>query len=146
VITLTSSNPAVATAPASATVAAGATSVNFAVSTLACTSGSATLSAGYAGATKSAGLTVTSTADIITIQQADYSANKRELSVSARSTNAAAILRAYVSSSGQLIGRLRNLGDGRNNGQFTWSVNPQSIMISSSACGSATSVVNSKRW
>jgi hypothetical protein len=143
-VTLSSNNTAVATVPASVTVAAGATSANFSVSTLACTSGSATLSGAYSGASRSAGLTVTSNADHVTIQLADYYAGKDELRVSARSTGSTATLQVHVASSGALIGTMRNLGDGRYSGQFTRSVNPQSITVRSSLCGSATTVVRKR--
>jgi len=111
---------------------------------LACTSGSATLSGAYSGATRSAGLTVTSNADHVTIQLADYYAGKDELRVSARSTGSTATLQVHVASSGALIGTMRNLGDGRYSGQFTRSVNPQSITVRSSLCGSATTVVRKR--
>ncbi|MBW8906735.1 MAG: hypothetical protein JF611_13910 [Betaproteobacteria bacterium] len=145
VVSLSSSNPAIASVPGSAIVAPGGTSVNFTVSTLSCTSGSVTLSASYDGGTKSAGLGVTSSSDNVTIQQADYSGNKDELRMAARSSNSGATLRVYVSSSEQMIGTLRNLGDGRYSGQFSWSVNPQNITVRSSACGSAISAVSNKR-
>jgi len=49
-----------------------------------------------------------------------------------------------VASTGELIGELANLGDGKYSGQFMWSVNPQNITVRSSLCGLATSVVRSK--
>ncbi len=60
VVTLSSSNTAVATVPASVTVAAGATSATFTVTTRTVTSStSITISASYGGATQTASLTVT---------------------------------------------------------------------------------------
>jgi hypothetical protein len=60
VITLSSSNPAVATAPESVTVAVGATSATFTVSTSRVTaSTTVTISAAFDGVTRSAGLSVT---------------------------------------------------------------------------------------
>ena len=59
VVTLSSNNTAVATVPASMTVAAGATGGNFAVTTQAVgASTTATISASYGGATQTASLTV----------------------------------------------------------------------------------------
>ena len=145
-VALASSNT-VATVPASVTVAAGATGTTFTVSTstlTACPSSGATISATYGGATKSAGLTVTPTTDTVTIQQADYFASKRQLRVGAKSTSRSATLQVYVTSTGALIGTLQNLGDGRYTGQFTWPVNPQSITVRSSLCGSATKTVTAK--
>ena len=146
VVTLASSNT-VATVPTSATVAGGATSATFAISTstlTACPSSVATISATYGGVTRSAGLTVTPTTDTVTIQQADYFASKRQLRVGAKSTSPSATLQVYVTSTGALIGTLQNLGDGRYTGQFTWPVNPQSITVRSSLCGSGTKTVTAK--
>jgi hypothetical protein len=59
VVTLTSSNGALASVPASVTVAAGATSATFAITTSAVTTASAaTISGAYGGATRTATLTV----------------------------------------------------------------------------------------
>ncbi|OLE39796.1 MAG: hypothetical protein AUG00_00715 [Candidatus Rokubacteria bacterium 13_1_20CM_2_70_7] len=144
VVTLSSSNPAVAAVPASVTVPAGATSATFTASTVTCTSGSVTISGTYGGATRSAELTVMAAQDSITIQAADYFANKRELRVAAKSTSSTATLQVYVTSTTELIGTLRNPGDGRYSGQFTWPANPQNITVRSSLCGSATKAVTSK--
>jgi hypothetical protein len=143
-VTLSSSNTAVATVPSSVTVPAGAVSANFPASTVACTSGSVTISGIYGGVTRSAGLTATLIADTVTIQPADYFAIKHELRVAAKSSNSAATLKVYVTSSGKLIGTLQSLGDGKYGGQHSWPVNPQNVRVVSSLCGSATSVVRSK--
>ena len=144
-IALSSSNTSVATVPGSVTVGPGATSANFTVSTSSsCTSSAVTISGTYGGVTRSAGLTATLIADTVTIQQADYYASKHELRVAAKSTGSTATLRVNVTSSGELIGTLRNLGDGKYGGQLSWPVNPQNVRVVSSRCGSATSVVRSK--
>jgi hypothetical protein len=146
VVALSSSNT-VATVPTSVTVAAGATSTTFTVSTsslTACAPVVATISATYGGVTRSAGLTVTPTTDTVTIQQADYFANKRQLRVGAKTTSSTATLQVYVTSTGSLIGTLQNLGDGRYTGLFAWPANPQNITVRSSLCGSATTTVTSK--
>ena len=144
VVTLSSSDATVATVPASVTVPAGATSATFTASTVACTSGSVTISGNYGGATRSAELTVMTAADSITIQGADYFANKRELRVAAKSTSSTATLQVYVTSTGESIGQLTKGGDGTYRGQFTWPVYPQNITVKSSLCGSATKAVTSK--
>ena len=143
-VTLSSSNTAVAKVPSSVTVPAGAASANFSASTAACSSGSATISGIYGGVTRSDALTVTLIADTVSIQQADYFVNKHELRLAAKSSNSIATLKVYTTSSGELIGTLRNLGDGKYSGQFSWPVNPQNLRVVSSKCGSATSVVRSK--
>ena len=145
IVALSSSNPAIATVPASVTVAAGASNATFAVSTGACTSGSVTILGTYGGITQSAGLSVTTAAsDTVTIQQADYFASKRQLRVGAKGSGSAATFQVYVTSTGALIGALQNLGDGRYTGQFRWPVNPQSITVRSSLCGWATKTVTAK--
>ena len=144
-VALSSSNTALATAPASVTVPAGAATANFTVSTTACASGAVTISGTYGGVTRSAGLTVTpGPTDTIAIQQTDYFASRRELRVGAKGTNSAAMLRVYVTSTGELIGQLTKGGDGTYRGQFAWPVNPQKITVQSNFCGSATKAVTSK--
>jgi hypothetical protein len=67
-VSLSSSNTAVATVPASVTIAAGATSATFAVTTSSVTaSTSVTISAAYNGVTQSAALTVTPPAQTATL-------------------------------------------------------------------------------
>jgi hypothetical protein len=142
-----SSNNTVATVPASVTVAAGATSATFKVSTSSvsgCASSVANISATYGGVIRSAGLTVTPATDTVAIQQADYFANRHELRVAATSTGSTATLRVYVTSTGELIGTLKPYDGNRYSGQFTWPVNPQNITVRSSLCGSATKTVTSK--
>jgi hypothetical protein len=109
-----------------------------------CTSLAATISGTYGGVARSAGLTVMTTPDTVTIQLADYFASKHELRVAAKSTSSTARLQVFVTSSGALIGTLRNLGDGKYSGQLSWPVNPQNVRVVSSRCGSAASVVRSK--
>jgi hypothetical protein len=147
VVTLASSNPAVAMVPASVNVAAGATSASFAISTSSlsgCASSAATISATYGGVTRSAGLTVTPARDTIAIQQADYFAYRHELRVAATSSGLAATLQAYVTTTGALIGTLKHYDGNRYNGRFAWPVNPHNITVRSSLCGSATKAVTSK--
>jgi hypothetical protein len=143
-VALSSSNPPVATVPASVTVPMGATSANFPIATVACTSGSATVSGTYSGVTQSAALNVISSADYVAIGQAAYFKTWRLLRVSATSTDPSAVLRVYVTSSGTLIGTLSNLGGGRYSGQFPRSANPKHITVRSSSCGSASAAVSSK--
>jgi hypothetical protein len=146
VVTLASNNTALATVPASVTIAGGATSASFTVTTRSVTtSTSVTVSAAYGGVTRTATLTVTAQAappppstDTVAIQIAEYSSGNRVLRVEATSTNASATLRVYVSSTDALIGTLRNEGGGRYRGDFSWSSNPQSITVRSSLGGSAT--------
>jgi hypothetical protein len=143
-VVLWSSNAAIATLPSSVTIAPGATSVDFSVSTGACSSGSVTISGSYGGVLKSAILTVTSATDNVAIQRAHYVASKRELRVEATSTNSTATLEAFVTSSGAPIGQLTNVGGGNHTGRFTWPVTPQNITVRATSCGSATKPVTLK--
>jgi hypothetical protein len=147
VVALASSNTSAATVPTSVTVAAGATSATFTVSTNSltdCASAVATISATYGGVSRSAGLTVTQATDTVAIQQADYLAYRHELRVAATSTGSTATLQVYVTSTGELIGTLKHFDGNRYSGRFTWPVNPQNITVRSSLCGSATKAVTSK--
>jgi len=92
----------------------------------------------------SAGLTVATTPDTPTIQQADYFASRRELRVTAKDSNSTATLQVYVTSTGQLIGQLIKGGDGTYREQFTWPTNPQNIAVQSSLCGRVTKDVTLK--
>lgn len=144
VVPLASSSTSVATVPASVTVAAGATSATFTVSTsslIGCASSVVNISATYGGVTRSAGLTATPAMDTVAIQQADYFTYRHELRVAATSTGSTAALQVYVTSTGALIGTLRHYDGNRYSGRFTWPVNPQNITVRSSLCGSAMKAV-----
>src|SRR5439155_7399073 len=149
VVELASGDTNIATVPARVTVAAGATSADFMVSTRPVNASlefyRVLIWAASGGGTSSAVLTVTPAAtDTVAIQQADYFANKHALRVAATSTGSTATLQVYVTSTGELIGTLKHYDGNRYSGQFTWPVNPQNIAVRSSLCGSATSVVGSR--
>lgn len=147
VVTVASSNPSVAGVPASVTVAQGATSASFGVTTTPVSVSTAvTISATSAGVTKTATLTVTpaATADTVAITAAQYRASGKKLSVQATSTSASATLTVYVTATGQRIGTLANNGGGNYSAQFAWPSNPQNITVRSSLGGSATKAVTTK--
>ena len=150
VVTLSSSNAAVAAVPASVTVAGGATGASFTVTTGSVTaSTSVTISAAYGGVTRAATLTVAPpspppSTDTVGIQVAEYSSGNRQLRVEATSTNSSATLNVHVTSTNALIGTLRNEGGGRYRGDFSLSSNPQSITVRSSLGGAATRTVTVK--
>lgn len=140
VISLSSSNTAVAGVPATVKVPAGSTSASFSVSTNAVSAtAAATISATFAGVAKTAALTVASApvGDTVSIQTAEYKASRRRLTVEATSTSSTATLRVYVTSTGELIGKLTNQGGGKYQGQFTRSTNPVNITVRSSKGGVA---------
>jgi hypothetical protein len=105
-----------------------------------------TISASYGGVTRTATLTVNAAqaGDTVAIQRAEYTASNRELRVEATSTNSSAVLRCYVTATGELIGTLTNDGGGRYRGQFTWPTNPQNVTVRSNLGGSATRAVEAK--
>ena len=146
VVMLASSNGTVASVPPSVTVAAGATSASFTVTTHPVSvSTTVNVSATYAGLTKTAALTVRppATADTVAITLADYRLSSKRLSVQATSTNATATLRVYATATGQLIGTLTNNG-GMYSGQFKWPTNPQNITVRSSLGGSSSAIVTTR--
>src|ERR1044071_7620079 len=79
--------------------------------------------------------------DTVTITRAEDQTGNRRLRVEATSTNAIATLQVFVTSTNQLIGTLTNNGGGRFRGQFSWSVNPQTITVRSNFGGQATRTV-----
>jgi len=141
VVSLSSSNTSAATVPASVTVAAGAASANFTVTTQSVgASTPVTISASYASATKTTTLTVNpqATGDTVAIQRAEYDDRDEELRVEATSTSSSATLQVFVTSTNQLIGTLTNNGGGRYSRTFSWPTNPQNITVRSSLVGSAS--------
>lgn len=144
IVTLSSSNTAVATLPASVTVAAGGLSSSVMIATnSSAASSSVVISASYGGETKTADLTVNPQAatDTVLISRADYTASRRELRVQASSTNRSAVLKVYTADTNDLIGTLTMKGQGRYEGQFNWPANPQNIRVRSSLGGVATRAV-----
>lgn len=141
-VTLSSGNTAAATVPASVTVAAGATSATFTVTSRSVTASTAvTINASYGGVSRSATLTVTpaQSTDTVTISRAEYDSGNRELRVEATSNTSGATLRCYVTSTGELIGTLSG-----GSGRFSWPTNPQNITVRSSLGGSATRTVSAR--
>jgi hypothetical protein len=140
-VSLSSSNTAAATVPATVTVPAGATSATFAVTSRSVTSNTtSTITASYGAVSRTAVLTVNAASapatDTVSIQQADYSSG--ELRVEATSTSSTATLRVTVTATGASIGTLSNDGGGRYRGRFKLSTNPQNITVTSSLGGKAT--------
>ncbi|MET0623709.1 MAG: FG-GAP-like repeat-containing protein [Pyrinomonadaceae bacterium] len=138
-----SSSSAVAGVPASVTVPAGASSAGFSVTTTSVASAtSVTIAAVSGGVTRTATLTVNpaTPADTVSVSKAQYNSSKRTLEVEASSSRANATLQVYVTSTGQLLGRLTAKGN-KQTGQFDVNTNPQNITVRSSFGGSATRAV-----
>jgi hypothetical protein len=131
--------------PSSVTVPAGAKIATFNVTTSAVSVLlTVNISASYGGVTKTATLTITPTADNVNITRAAYSVRKELLTITATSTKATATLKAYVSSTGALIGTLNNDRGGDYSLQISWLTNPQNITVKSSLGGTASHAVTSK--
>jgi len=143
VVALASGQASIARVPSTVSVPTGSTSAKFSISTSpVATSSFVTISASYLGVQKSAVLSVFPAAvDTVTITSASYRSLKKQLVIAAASTSASATLTAYVTSSGQLIGTLSNLGGGKYSGQFAWPTNPGSVTVRSSQGGSASRAV-----
>jgi hypothetical protein len=142
------SNNAAAIVPTSIVVPAGSSSRSFSISTTQVqTTTSAVITASLNGTSRSATLTINPAAggaDIVSITRAEYDTGNRRLRVEATSTRSTATLRAFVTSTNQLIGTLSNDGGGRFRGEFSWPVNPQNITVRSSFGGQATRTVTAR--
>jgi hypothetical protein len=144
-----STNSALASVPASVTIAAGSSSASFSVSTTSVNSpASVIVSAVSGGVTRSATLNInpapTTTSDTVAVQKAEYNPSKSTLLVEASSSNANATLQVYVTSNGQLLGTLTNNKGGKFSGQLSAATNPLNITVRSNFGGSATKAVPAK--
>ena len=84
---------------------------------------------------------VYSAPDVLAITRNEYSISKQQLRVEATSSSLTAVLTAYVTATGQLIGTLTNVGGGKYQIQTTWPTNPRSITLRSSLGGVVTGAV-----
>ena len=142
-VILSSSNPALATVPATVTVPAGATSATFPITTTAVAfDQSATIDATYAG-TLQTKLTVTApvaaNADTVSVGRAEYDTAKHQLRVDATSSASGAVLKVYFTGTDTLMGTLSG-----TSGQFTVGLNPVNITVRSSLGGTASKAVTAK--
>jgi hypothetical protein len=148
-VTLSSANTAVATLPTGITVPAGSTSATFTITTIAASASTpVTISATFGGTTRTTVLTVSGAppvaSDKVAVTLAEYDGSKKVLHVQATSTGSGAVLKAYVSSSGALVGTLTSTGGGKYESQFPWSANPGNITLKSSLGGTAALSVTAK--
>lgn len=143
-VTLASSDIAVVSVPASVTVAAGASTASFTISTASVTSAVAVpITAVYGKVSRTAilGVVGINPGELLTINQAEYTKNRKWLRVSASDSKPTAVLKVYVTASGAFMGTLSSAGDGSYSGVLSWSVNPKNITVRSSLGASATSAV-----
>jgi hypothetical protein len=135
-INLTSSNPAVATVPASVFVATSETGAFFNVTTKPVSVLTpVTISGSLNGETLSDSVTLTPPGgpDTLTPGKAEYVASKKQLAVQVTSTSTT--LKVYDSGTGALIGTLTNGGSTTYKGQFNWPTFPSLVTIRSSLGG-----------
>src|SRR4051812_15468838 len=130
-VSLTSDNRTVASVPNdSITIPAGATTGTFTVNTTAVTASTPVGIEALYTTSRTARLTVnpsaTAPADPVSIGRAEYDSSKRTIRIEATSNTAGATLRAYVTSTGALLGTLSSGG-----GTFSAASNPQSITVRS---------------
>lgn len=152
VVALSSSNSAVVSLPASATIPVGAVTATFNAATSSVSSSTVvTLSGTAGGVTKSATLGINAAtptpppnADSVSVTRAEYTVSKRQLRVEATSNNSSATLTAYVTSSGALLGTLTNNGGGSYRAELNVATNPVNVTVRSSRGGSATRAVTLK--
>jgi hypothetical protein len=146
VVSLASSNPAVASVPAETVVNGGQSSGSFPVSTTSVAAiTSVTITATAFGVSRTGTVTVSPAAppaaDTVAIVRAEWSA--RLLRIDATSTNPNAILSVH-SVSGSFMFTLTNLGGGRYTDQRGFVDAPTSVTVRSNFGGSATRAVTRK--
>jgi hypothetical protein len=143
-VTLASSNGVIAVVPPGVTVAAGATSASFTVTTNRVTATTSVAISGVGGGVTKTALLTVNAVDTITIQRAEYLRSSDLLRVDATGTEPTAILRVYVKTTGAFIGTLTNNGGGSFSAQLSWPTNPKNITVRSSFGGSASKSVTFK--
>lgn len=131
-ILLSSASPNAAT-PAAVTVPAGSTSATVSALT------AANISAAY-GLRLTAPLRL-NPPDTLTITRAEYTISQKQLRLEATSTNSAATLTVFDSSTGAFIGTMTFSGGGKFQIQMIWPTTPRSVTIKSTKGGSVTGAV-----
>src|SRR6185369_7378175 len=79
--------------------------------------------------------------DTIKIQRAEYQSSNGSLRVDVTGSEPAATLHVYVTSTGALVGTLKNNGSGRFSASLSWPTYPDNITVRSNFGGSASSPV-----
>ncbi len=79
--------------------------------------------------------------DTVVITRAQYMISRSQLTVQATDTNDTAMLTVSVTSTGEVLGTMMNLGGGSYSAKFRGISNPQKITVSSNLGGSATARV-----
>lgn len=153
VITLTSSNPAVAQVPASFTIPALTAPGDFRFATvsvpiqLVAADTPVTISGSFNGETVSQTFTLPKTVDVVKIGKAELVVKNGGLKVEATSTVQTAVLTLFNASTGQFIGTMTNNGPSNGGAKyfFQGTVSPvTTLLLKSSFNGTATGAVTQK--
>ena len=89
-------------------------------------------------------VTVTEAVDTVTITRAQYSVSRSQLTVQATDTNDTATLTVSVTSTGEILGTMTNLGGGNYSAKFSGIANPRQITVTSNFGGTATARVRAR--
>lgn len=82
--------------------------------------------------------------DTVQITRAQYVTARSQLTVQATDTNDTATLTVSVTSTGEILGTMKNLGGGSYSAKFTGISNPQKITVTSNFGGTATARVKAR--
>ena len=89
-------------------------------------------------------VTVTAVVDTVQITRAQYASSRSQLTVQATDSNPTATLTVSVTSTGTILGPMRNLGGGSYSAKFTGISNPLNITVTSNFGGSASAQVRGR--
>jgi hypothetical protein len=152
-IQLTSSNPAIATVPASLTLPALTQPGDFRFSTVpvsfqpVAANTPVTFSASFGGVTQTATVIIPHTVDTVQITRAELVVKTGSLRVEATGSNPAAVLTLFNTDTGQLLGTMTNTGLSGSGAKYSFqgTVSPvTTVLAKSSLNGTATSAVVQK--
>jgi len=144
VVTLASGDGMIAVVPSSVTVATGATSASFNVTTSQVTATTSVIISGVCGGVTKTALLTVNAVDTIIIHRAEYQRSKKLLRVEASDTQPSVVLNVFVTATGAFIGTLTNNGGGRFSAVLSWQTNPRNITVRSSLGGSQSKAVTVK--
>lgn len=89
-------------------------------------------------------VTVTNVTDTVVITRAQYAIARSQLTVQATDTNDTATLTVSVTSTGEILGPMMNIGGGSYRARFSGISNPQNITVTSNFGGSASARVRAR--
>ena len=105
------------------------------------------LAGGYAPSSPVASMEIfecTSTSDTVTITKAVYTTSRSQLVVQATDSDPTAVLTVTVTSSGEVLGKMRTRGDGNYQLKLTGVANPVNITVTSNLGGSDSANVRTR--